>query len=311
MARTSRPLPVSRQVTLENRRRHCAACGGKASADYQARRNVVTLSGAVALKVQVRVCHREDCPLYLRAIRAEEEGLWVLPDHKFGLDVMALIGALRNLEQRSVPFIHAALRARGIPISERSVTNLIDRYEHLLALRVADSPDIQAVIHKLGRVVLGIGGLPGGRGDEWLWVLRDCLSGVVLAARNLAECSTSALGPLIEEVASALPVPITGVISSGQEGIACAVAAALPGVPHELRQPRACCRSQDATVFSGCPPPAVHLHVSAATAADPRLPHAVHPNEHAPQRPLHRHAPARSAQYPGCGAAATAAQPDL
>src|SRR5437899_12536742 len=38
----------------------------------------------------------------------------------------------------------------------------------------------------------------------------------------------------MNEVQKALPVPITGVISDGQESIRNAVARALPGVPHQL-----------------------------------------------------------------------------
>lgn len=136
MGRTTAHPPASRQVGLENQRRRCAVCGGSAPADYRARRHVVTLEGVVALKVQVRVCHRQGCPLYLKPVRAEEEGRWALPDHEFGLDVVALIGALRYHEHRSVPEIHAALRARGVPISERSVTNQLDRYDELLSLRM-------------------------------------------------------------------------------------------------------------------------------------------------------------------------------
>ena len=33
----------------------------------------------------------------------------------------------------SLPQIHAALRGRGVEIAERSVTNLLDRYDELLA----------------------------------------------------------------------------------------------------------------------------------------------------------------------------------
>ena len=41
---------------------------------------------------------------------------------------------------------------------------------------------------------------------------------------------------LVAEVRAALPVPITGAVSDGQETIRQAVAQALPGVPHQLCQ---------------------------------------------------------------------------
>ena len=234
MGRTTAHPPASRQVGLENRRRKCAACGSLAPADYRARRNVVTLEGVVALRVQVRVCHQQGCALYLKPVRSEEEGGWALPDHEFGLDVIALIGALRYHEHRSVPEIHAALRARGVPISERSVTNQLDRYDELLALRMTDSQRLQDVTRKLGRVVLAMDGLQPEVGHEVLWVVRDCLSGEVLAARSLLGSGEEELAPLLREVKQAVGVPIVGVVSDGQHSIRNTVASVLPGVPHQL-----------------------------------------------------------------------------
>lgn len=234
MARTTSHPPAARLVGLENRRRRCAACKGPVRADYRARRNVVTLEGVVALKVQVRMCHREGCALYRKPVRAEEEGRWVLPEHEFGLDVVALIGALRYQEHRSVPEIHATLRARGVPISERSVTNLLDRYDELLSLRLTDDERLQAVTRSQGRVVLAMDGLQPEVGHEVLWVVRDCLSGEVLRARSLLSGSEADLAPLLKEVQAALDVPVAGVVSDGQRSIRNAVASALPGVPHQL-----------------------------------------------------------------------------
>ena len=53
-------------------------------------------------------------------------------------------------------------------------------------------------------------------------------------ARSLLSSTAKDLAGLITEVHQALPVPITGVISDGQDSIRKAVARALPGVPHQL-----------------------------------------------------------------------------
>ena len=71
-------------------------------------------------------------------------------------------------------------------------------------------------------------------GHEVLWVVRDCLSGEVLAARSLLGSGEAELVPLLQEVHAALAVPIAGVVSDGQRSIRNAVASALPGVPHQL-----------------------------------------------------------------------------
>src|ERR1700681_2999080 len=67
-----------------------------------------------------------------------------------------------------------------------------------------------------------------------LWVLRDCLSGEVLLARSLLRACEAELASLLREVQQALAVPISGVISDGQQSIRKAVQAALPDVPHQL-----------------------------------------------------------------------------
>jgi hypothetical protein len=73
-------------------------------------------------------------------------------------------------------------------------------------------------------------------GHEVLWVLRDCLSGEILLVRSLLSSTATDLASLITQVRQALPVPITGVVSDGQESIRNAVARALKGVPHQLCQ---------------------------------------------------------------------------
>ena len=91
-----------------------------------------------ALTIVVRRCIQPECPRYHVAYRPEEEGGWALPHGEFGLEVIALIGRWRFREHRSVPEMHRALLTRGVGITERSVTNLMQRYEELVALRAAD-----------------------------------------------------------------------------------------------------------------------------------------------------------------------------
>ncbi len=73
---------------------------------YHDRRTVATLDGLYDLVLVVRLCRDPACPRYRRPYRPEEEGGWALPHGEFGLDVVALVGALRYAEHRSVPAIH-------------------------------------------------------------------------------------------------------------------------------------------------------------------------------------------------------------
>jgi len=233
--REARPAAV-RQYTLEPLQRRCANCGTVAHEAYHNRRTIMTLDGLYRLTLVIRRCQNPACPLQRRLYRPEEEGGWALPHGEFGLDVIALVGALRYAEHRSVPEIHRALVARGVVIAERSVTNLLYRYEELVALRLADQTRLRARLAQQEQVILALDGLQPDVGHEVLWVLRDCLSGEVLLARSLLGSTADELVPLLREVAAALPVTIRGVITDGQESIRNAVRTALPDVPHQLCQ---------------------------------------------------------------------------
>jgi hypothetical protein len=234
MARISaRPAP-RHERTLRTVRRRCPACGRRMWGDYDNRRTVVMLTGAVRLRLKVRRCPNPACARHRRPYRPEAEGALALPRHEFGLDVIALIGALRYREHRSVPEIHRALVGRGVAVCERTVTNLLDRYDELLAVALADDRRLRAALADQGRVILALDGLQPDVGHEVLWVLRDCLSGEVLLARSLLSATAEDLAGLLRRAAEAVGVPIAGVVSDGQHSVRRAVRLALPGVPHQL-----------------------------------------------------------------------------
>jgi hypothetical protein len=228
-----RPRP-NRAQTLTPVTTHCPACAHPLWAAYDNSRTVTTLDAVVRLTLQVRRCPNPDCPRFHLPYRPEAEPHFALPHHEFGLDVLTLVGRLRHAEHRSVPEIHRELTRRGVACAPRTVTNLLDRYDELKALSVADPQRLRRLLRGQGRVVLAIDGLQPDVGHEVLWVLRDCLSGEVLLARSLLSASAKDLRALIEEVRAALPVPVTGALSDGQGSIRLAVAQALPGVPHQL-----------------------------------------------------------------------------
>src|SRR3954453_8016616 len=231
--RSARP-PAGRTLELPAYARACPACAGPLWAAAMAQRTVVTLEGLLRLRPQIRSCRNPECPRHKVCLRPQQEGRFALPQHEFGLDVIATIGRLRHAEHRSIPEIHAELVRRGVAICVRSVGNLLDRYDELLTLTLSDTARLRRATAAAGRVVLAIDGLQPDVGHEVLWVLRDCLSGEVLLARSLLSSTRDDLARLIIEVKEALEVPITGVVSDGQDSIRKAVKKALEGVPHQL-----------------------------------------------------------------------------
>src|SRR5438067_10094096 len=196
----------------------------------------MTLRGLVQLTLVVRRCRNSECTLYHVPYRPEAEGAWALPHGEFGLDIITVVGQLRYGEHRSIPEIHQRLESRGVNIAQRTVTDLLERYEELVALHLADEERLLERLKHQGQVILAIDGMQPDVGHEVLWVIRDCLSGEVLLARSLLSSTQRDLSALLREVKEALPVPMRGVISDGQQTIRKAVARCLPGVPHQLCQ---------------------------------------------------------------------------
>jgi hypothetical protein len=195
--RRGRPRATAER-RLEPNRDRCWSCGGVLWVAYHNRRRLTFLDGVVQFTLVIRRCRTPSCARYQRAYRPEEEGALALPHGEFGLDVIALVGQLRYREHRSVLEIHQELGRRG--------------------------------------VVLALDGMQPDVGHEVLWVIRDCLTGEPLLARSLLSGTEADLAILLREVKDALPVPILGIVSDGQQSIGRAVASALPGIPHQLCQ---------------------------------------------------------------------------
>jgi hypothetical protein len=231
--RTPRPRP-SQTRTLAPVTVICPHCKRPTRADYTNFRTVSRLDGVLRLALRVRRCHTTDCPLRLRPYRPEAEGRLALPHHEFGLDVLALVGRLRHADHRSTTEIHQELVRRGLVLAQRTVTNVLDRYDELRALDATDPARFGDQLAGQSTVVLALDGLQPDVGHEVLWVLRDCVGGHILLARSLLSATQNDLAALLSEVRDALPIPISAVVSDGQHSIRKAVKKALPNATHQL-----------------------------------------------------------------------------
>jgi hypothetical protein len=208
VGRPTRVSDTETGVSLQPLSTKCLACGNTARVAYHTQRRVTILQGHFRLSLTVRRCHQESCSRYHQPYRPEEEGQWALPYGEYGLDVIALIGMLRYRHHHSLAELHLALRDRGIAIGERTVLNLLARYEKLVSLHLAEKSCPQKVFAQQNSVFLALDGLRPDVGHEVLWVFRECVSGEILLARPLlSECEAD-LAALIAEVQAVLPVPI-------------------------------------------------------------------------------------------------------
>ena len=97
MPRKSCQAKVDKRVLLECIERNCHSCGATLWYKYDNYRTVRTLDGVVSLRLKIRRCNNQECSRFHKAYRPEQESKWALPQHEFGLDVIALVGTLRYL----------------------------------------------------------------------------------------------------------------------------------------------------------------------------------------------------------------------
>jgi hypothetical protein len=90
-----------------------------------------------------------------------------------------LVGNLGYGEHRSITEIHQALRRRGLAIAPRTVTNLRDRYDEILAVTLTDDRRLRDLLAEQGRVILAVDGLQPDVGHEVLCVLLESVLCVV------------------------------------------------------------------------------------------------------------------------------------
>jgi Transposase, Mutator family len=123
-----------------------------------------------------------------------------------------------------------------VRVAERTVLNLLDRYDELLAVVLTDDERLRGVLADQKRVILGIDGLQPDVGHEVLWVVRDGLSGEIVAAKAMLSARRKDLIGWLSQVRKACPVTIAGIVSDGRHTIRQAVAAVFPDVPYQRCQ---------------------------------------------------------------------------
>lgn len=142
----------------------------------------------------------------------------------FGLDVLALVGQLRFRELKHRGEIAEELCRRGIKISDRTVQRAsLD--DHVKA-------SLQRVAEEHQGIILSIDGVQPEKGNETLYVIREVISGTVVAAKNFKSSSTEELKVWIQPVL-ALGFPILGFISDGQRTIRKTIEELAPDVPYQ------------------------------------------------------------------------------
>jgi len=205
------------------------------------RRTVVTLQEVIRLIHAGYRCPDAHCPGHQRTYRSAAADALALPGFTYGLDIVLLVGQWHLKEHQTVDEIHRKLLKRlsplGVRISRREILYLFEAYCTLLraSSEVRDDREWLEQVKKNGGIIVSIDGIQPEKGNETVYLVRDALTGRVLAAENVTSSETAVMKRLLASVV-ALDVPVLGTITDAQESEVMAVEQLWPKVPHQVCQ---------------------------------------------------------------------------
>lgn len=220
----------------------CPSCGTRLRRYATvSQRTLITLDGVVRVVHSAYRCPQPDCPTATRPYRSTVADGLALPGFTFGLDVVLLVGHLRLAQHQTVDQIHLALQERltplGVTISRREILYLFDAYCTLLRTSQALANDQRWQEHTRanGGVIISIDGIQPDKGSETIYLVRDVVTGRLLAAENVRISDTPTITALLRSIHE-LDVPVVGAVSDAQESLLQAIAALWPDIPHQVCQ---------------------------------------------------------------------------
>jgi hypothetical protein len=204
-------------------------------------RPIITLNGPIRLTHCGYRCPDPTCPTARHSYRSAAADALALPGFTFGLDIVVLVGQLRLAQHQTLDQTHQVLQTRLAPfdqtISRREISYLFDAYTTVVRAthEVADDTAWHEQVRANGGLIISIDGIQPDKGNETVYLVRDVLSGRVLAAENVRVSDTETIKRLLAPVL-ALELPVLGAVSDAQESLCQAIADLWPAIPHQLCQ---------------------------------------------------------------------------
>jgi Transposase, Mutator family len=220
----------------------CLTCGSRLRRSTSiAQRTVVTLDGVLQVVHCGYRCPMPDCATAPRLYRSTVADGLALPGFTFGLDIVLLVGHLRLASHQTVDEVHTTLNARltpfGTTVSRREILYLFDAYCTLLraSQSIADDHAWQEQTRTNGGVIISIDGIQPDKGSETIYLVRDVVTGRLLAAENVRISDTATMTALLRPIRD-LGVPVVGAVSDAQDSLLQSIAVLWPDIPHQVCQ---------------------------------------------------------------------------
>lgn len=233
-------------VTQERRIYHaelesCPDCGSPLylCGHYTSRKTVQHLDKVVFVAGRAKECRQEGCRLLHKRYPAVGFQTEALPHSTYGLDVVAQVGWWRDHEHLDGDEIHRRLQSH-VQIGRRHVDLLLQQYRLLLACAEYQQPErLAQAVAEYGGLMVTLDGLEPEGAQEQLWVVREGLTGMVLAAGWLSRVNEDTLAALLAPVKALLDRhgwPLLATLSDKQKPLVSALEIVWPGTPHQWCQ---------------------------------------------------------------------------
>src|SRR3989441_11521299 len=163
------------------------------------RRTVITLAGVIKLNHAGYRCPDPQCVGHQRTYRSVEADALALPHFTYGLDIVLLVGRLRLRQHQTVDEIHQEVLRRleplGVKIARREILYLFEAYCTLLRASSEAKDDVEwlAQVKKNGGNIVSVDAIQPEKGNETVYLVRDALTGRVLAAENVTSSETEVM----------------------------------------------------------------------------------------------------------------------
>src|SRR5437588_2590321 len=220
----------------------CPHCGRTLrEAVALSRRTVITLGGVIKLNHAGYRCPDPQCVGHTRTYRSVQADALALPHFTYGLDIVLLVGRLRLRDHQTVDEIHQEILKRleplGVKMARREILYLFEAYCTLMRASSEAKDDVEwlAQVEKNGGIIVSVDGIQPEKGNETVYLVRDALTGRVLAAENVTSSETEVMKARLTPVV-ALGVKVLGTITDAQESELLAVEELWPDVPHQVCQ---------------------------------------------------------------------------
>src|SRR5436305_8250282 len=209
------------------------------------RRTVITLAGVIKLNHAGYRCPDPQCVGHQRTYRSVEADALALPHFTYGLDIVLLVGRLRLKDHQTVDEVHQEvlkqLEPLGVKIARREILYLFEAYCTLLraSSQAKDDQEWLAQVKKNKGIMVSVDGIQPEKGNETVYLVRDALTGRVLAAENVTSSETAVMKALLAPVVALeveMKVKVLGTITDAQESELKAVQELWPDVPHQVCQ---------------------------------------------------------------------------